>query len=226
MCPARWYCPKGGMEKLICPAGSFCPRGSFEPLKCGPGAQCPEGSMKSMSFLPLGILIIVDAILITFTILDKLRNRYKKKGKLGAKMNKKALLAKGAGRFRGNAYQEIEEAHGFDDSNDYHMESRITSMQRRPTGFQELGESEAAFLFQDQIKQDDGSQKTDLHLFVESLSKCLGASKFGLSFEFQDLAFKPPKSNKKILSEVSGTINAGSLWGVMGASGAGKCEYC
>lgn len=180
--------------------------------------------MKSMSFLPLGILIIVDLVLITLTILDKLRERYKKKGMKGPRVNKKALLARGAGRFHGNTYQELEENTGFDD-NDCQMESRITSMQRRPTGFEQLGASEAAFLFQDQLKHDDGSQKTDLHLFVESLSKCLGATKFGLSFEFQDLAFKPPKSNRKILSEVSGTIHAGSLWGVMGASGAGKCEF-
>ncbi|KAG4440935.1 hypothetical protein IFR05_003564 [Cadophora sp. M221] len=220
-CNLGFYC---GMEKIICPAGSYCPRGSIEPLKCGIGAKYPEGSMKSMSFLPLGILVIVDAVLVTLTILDRLRNRYKNRGAKGPTVNKKALLARGAGRFHGNAYHELEENNSFDD-NDYQMESRITSIQRRPTGFEQLGTSEAAFIFQDQLKHDDGSQKTDLDLFVESLSKCLGVTRFGLSFEFQDLAFKPPKSNRKILSEVSGTINAGSLWGVMGASGAGKCEF-
>ncbi|KAL2068056.1 hypothetical protein VTL71DRAFT_16154 [Oculimacula yallundae] len=221
LCPSRFYCPKGGKEQIICPAGFYCPRGSVEPLKCGPVAQCPEGSMKSMSFLPLGILIVVDVLLITLTILDKLRTKYKRRGLKGPRVNKKALLARGAGRFQGNAYQELEN-NGFD-HNDYQMQSRITSMGRRPTGFEQLGASEAAFLFKDQ--QDDGSQKTDLHLFVESLSKCLGATKFGLSFEFQDLAFRPPKSSRKILSEVSGTIHAGSLWGVMGASGAGKSTF-
>ena len=81
---------------------------------------------------------------------------------------------------------------------------------------------EAEFI--EDLHNGDAKTKTDLHLFVQSLSKCLGATKFGLSFEFQDLSFKPPKSTKPILSDVSGTINAGSLWGVMGASGAGKCK--
>ncbi|KAL5319845.1 hypothetical protein ACEPPN_012903 [Leptodophora sp. 'Broadleaf-Isolate-01'] len=177
--------------------------------------------MKSMSFLPLRILVNVDAVLITLTIFDKLRTRYIKRGTKGPRVNKKALLARGAGRFHGNAYQELEGNNGFD-GNDHQMESRIVSMPRRPTGFEQLGTSEAAFLFQDQLKQDDGSQKTDLHHFVESLSKCRYATKVGLSVEFQDLASKPPKLNRKILSEDSGTINGGSLWGVVGASRAGK----
>lgn len=179
--------------------------------------------MKSMSFLPLRILVNVDAVLITLTIFDKLRTRYIKRGTKGPRVNKKALLARGAGRFHGNAYQELEGNNGFD-GNDHQMESRIVSMPRRPTGFEQLGTSEAAFLFQDQLKQDDGSQKTDLHHFVESLSKCRYATKVGLSVEFQDLASKPPKLNRKILSEDSGTINGGSLWGVVGASRAGKCK--
>ncbi|KAH6715590.1 hypothetical protein BKA61DRAFT_722725 [Leptodontidium sp. MPI-SDFR-AT-0119] len=170
--------------------------------------------MKSMSFLPLRILVNVDAVLITLTIFDKLRTRYIKRGTKGPRVNKKALLARGAGRFHGNAYQELEGNNGFD-GNDHQMESRIVSMPRRPTGFEQLGTSEAAFLFQDQLKQDDGSQKTDLHHFVESLSKCRYATKVGLSVEFQDLASKPPKLNRKILSEDSGTINGGSLWGVI-----------
>ncbi|KAH9221923.1 hypothetical protein DL95DRAFT_421411 [Leptodontidium sp. 2 PMI_412] len=213
MCPAKWYCPKGGMEKIICPAGCYS-------IETWPWCEM----MKSMSFLPLRILVNVDAVLITLTIFDKLRTRYIKRGTKGPRVNKKALLARGAGRFHGNAYQELEGNNGFD-GNDHQMESRIVSMPRRPTGFEQLGTSEAAFLFQDQLKQDDGSQKTDLHHFVESLSKCRCATKVGLSVEFQDLASKPPKLNRKILSEDSGTINGGSLWGVVGASRAGKCNY-
>jgi ABC-type glutathione transport system ATPase component len=180
--------------------------------------------VRDMSFLPLGILLLVDIALITATTMEKLANRYKRNHHKG-KVNKKAFLAKGAGRFarpRQSDYQEInEEYHGFMDS-DLHMESHIT-FNRAPTGFEQLGALEADFAFHD-LTQDDGGQKTNLHLFVESLSKCLGATKFGLTFEFQDLNFTPPKSKKKILSDVSGTIHAGSLWGVMGASGAGKCK--
>jgi len=124
---------------------------------------------------------------------------------------------------RGPGYRQLDEEQypGFTD-NDVPMESNIRALNRRPTGFQELGATEAEFI--EDIRNTDAEEKTDLHLFVQSLSKCLGATKFGLSFEFQDLGFKPPKSTKPILADVSGTINAGSLWGVMGASGAGKCK--
>jgi ABC-type glutathione transport system ATPase component len=174
-----------------------------------------------MNFLPVGILLLVDIALITATIMEKLANRYKRNHHK-VKVNKKPFLARGIGRFSRRDYQEInEEYHGFTDS-DLQMESHIT-FDRAPTGFEQLGVLEADFAFHD-LTQDDGAQKTDLHLFVQSLSKCLGATKFGLTFEFQDLNFTPPKSKKKILSDVSGTIHAGSLWGVMGASGAGKCK--
>jgi len=177
-----------------------------------------------MSYLPLSIVIIVDVILISLTIWDKLRGRYSQKNKNKKPNIKKGFLAKGPGRFRTNRYQEIHETTaGFID-NDIQMEPRIGNLRRRPTGFEELGILEADFMVREQLHDQDGGQKTDLHLFVQSLSKCLGASKFGLSFEFQDLGFKAPSNGKVILSDVSGTIHAGSLWGVMGASGAGKCK--
>lgn len=69
------------------------------------------------------------------------------------------------------------------------------------------------------------AESTDLHLFVQSLNKCFGTNNFGLSFEFENLKFQPPKATKPILDDVSGMINAGSLWGVMGASGAGKSTF-
>jgi hypothetical protein len=102
------------------------------------------------------------------------------------------------------------------------MEPTIKAFNRRPTGF-DLGALEAEST--EELHIGDAKTKTDLHLFVQSLSKCLGATKFGLSFEFQDLGFKTPKSTKPILSDVSGTINAGSLWGVMGASGGGNVGF-
>jgi ABC-type glutathione transport system ATPase component len=182
-----------------------------------------------MNLLPLAILILVDVILITLTVMAKLRERYKKSAfRQKRKDNKTAFLAKGAGRFRKNPYQEIDEDGypGFnnDVENDYEMELQFAGPRRTKTGFEQIGDLERMSMIQQVVNKDDGGQKTDLQQFVQSLSKCLGATKFGLSFEFENLGFKPPKSNKKILDQVSGTIHAGSLWGVMGASGAGKCR--
>jgi ABC-type multidrug transport system fused ATPase/permease subunit len=101
------------------------------------------------------------------------------------------------------------------------MTSAATS--RRPTGFEQLGQVESNFSMTD-LNDNDVADSTDLQRFVQSLSKILGATKFGLTFEFQNLKFHPPKAPRPILQDVSGCINAGSLWGVMGASGAGKCK--
>lgn len=229
LCDAGWYCPNNGTERIECPSGSYCPHGVASPIKCSVGSRCPAGSQRNMNFLPMGILLLVDIILITATIMEKLRSRYKKSNFHNKRVsNRKAVLAKGASRFRNRQYEEIDESHtGFIDDveNEYQMEPAIRGPLRAKTGFEQLGAQEADFMLHEELANDSGGQKTDLHLFVQSLSKCLGATKFGLTFEFQDLGFKPPKSNKKILDQVSGTIHAGSLWGVMGASGAGKCGF-
>jgi ABC-type multidrug transport system ATPase subunit len=184
-----------------------------------------------MSFLPFGILIIVDFVLITLAIIMKIKQRFfnaPKKEKHSFKTPQMKSNKTFATTFGRNAsYQELEdpeEAALFHYRNEYEMESRITDLRRRPTGFEQLGAIEA-FSRDEHFGKNAEDDRTDLHLFVESLSKCLGNSNFGLSFEFEDLQFQPKKSPKPILSHVSGRINAGSLWGVMGASGAGKSTF-
>ena len=76
---------------------------------------------------------------------------------------------------------------------------------------------------------DDGSNDedgpSDLGLFIQSMSR-MGGNHGGLSFGFDSLNYQPIKSRKSILSGVTGTIDHGTLWGIMGASGAGKCKIC
>jgi ABC-type glutathione transport system ATPase component len=174
-----------------------------------------------MSFLGLGILIIVDILLITATIIDKIRDRYKNK-RPKARKEKKGF---GGGAFGRNnkKYQELHDDHSMEEGS-IAMEPRL-DFRRRPTGFEQMGAMEADFVLGDELHDANGANKTDLQEFVQSLSRILGATKFGLSFEFQNLHFQPPKNPKPILSDVTGLIDAGSLWGVMGASGAGKCEF-
>ena len=205
--------------------GYYCPHGSIQQTKCSLGSWCPAQSVRDTNFLPLVMLLLLDILLITAAVIAKMRGRYQKNNQGPKAMREKMPWAKPAPRFvsRGQAYRQLdnEQYPGFID-NDFQTEPNIRMLNRRPTGFVELGLQEAEFV--NELHNTDAEKKTDLHLFVQSLSKCLGATKFGLSFEFQDLGFKPPKSTKPILSDVSGTINAGSLWGVMGASGAGKCK--
>jgi ABC-type glutathione transport system ATPase component len=207
------------------PPGSFCTHGSTHPTKCSLGSWCPAKAVRDTNFLPVAFLLLLDILLVAATIWHKMRARYNKKGQQGNKKGEKMLGAKSASRkyVREPGYRQLDDEQyaGFTD-NDIPMEPTIRAFNRRPTGFEHLGALEAEFI--EDLHNGDAETKTDLHLFVQSLSKCLGATKFGLSFEFQDLGFKPPKSAKPILSDVSGAINAGSLWGVMGASGAGKCR--
>lgn len=65
-----------------------------------------------------------------------------------------------------------------------------------------------------------------LHLqqFVKSLRSCLGLSDVGLEIGFHDLGFQIGAERKIILSGLSGRVKPGSLLGIMGPSGAGKCS--
>ena len=62
----------------------------------------------------------------------------------------------------------------------------------------------------------------DLKRFTASMSKCIEAKELGLSFTFLDLGLRPGSDGKELLRDFTGRIDSGSMWGVMGASGAGK----
>jgi len=102
---------------------------------------------------------------------------------------------------------------------DVGVSPRIVTVQRSDTGFG--GAAPDAF---DEEEPITAKPRSDLQLFIQSMSRCIGATSFGLSFEFIDLAFLPKKASRPILSEVTGNINRGTLSGVMGASGAGKSK--
>lgn len=181
-----------------------------------------------MNLIPLAILIIVDVAMLIgalgITLKRKFSNRARNHSK-EKRSNRKTYTK--PGMFRGREYSQIhdEQLQVAREQSDIAMEERIMNLQRRPTGFEELGNLDEEFLYDGQNAGEEQVMNTDLQLFVQSLSRCFGGSKFGLSFEFEDLKFHPPKAPKPILSQVSGLIDAGSLWGVMGASGAGKCNF-
>ncbi len=220
VCKKGYYCPPGGRQQLVCPTGYFCPEGSVNATKCSIGANCLAGSQNNMGFLPIAVLLVVDIALIALVIAKKLQNKLKRDR--GGKAMKSPLFPISTRRLRERNYHEINDSFDGFSNLDVQKQTKSNHRSRTPTGFQHLGSKASHWSVTQQSKEEG---QTELYLFVESLSKCLGASKFGLTFEFQGLSFKPPKSNKFILSEVSGIIHAGSLWGVMGASGAGKCMF-
>lgn len=105
---------------------------------------------------------------------------------------------------------------------DIQLESRIARVRRVPTGFLATVDNEYTFNGDLDPFSKDEKLDPDIQQFVKSLSRCNLTSNFGLSFNFDNLKFQPKKSDKPVLSEVSGQIRIRTLWGVMGASGAGK----
>ncbi|KAL8934507.1 MAG: hypothetical protein Q9216_005879 [Gyalolechia sp. 2 TL-2023] len=214
ICPGGYYCPLGGQLQIRCPSGHFCPVGAYEPTPCSPGASCPEGSNRNMSFLAPGLILAFDIIVLMIMMGFKVRNNLKSKVQTSSKSTRFSRLSKTAGFFDKN--QSVKKYQSLQDD-DITLESRITHVQRSDTGFG------GNFTPVDATADDE--LISDIDLFIQSMSKCIGTEKFGLSFEFSDLKFQPKKASKPILSEVTGKIDRGSLWGVMGASGAGKSTF-
>lgn len=71
---------------------------------------------------------------------------------------------------------------------------------------------------------DDLTTHPDFQVFIRYISRLIRTKDVGLSFDFDGLEFEP-KPGKKILKGVSGYIQSGSMWAVMGGSGAGKSTF-
>lgn len=73
-------------------------------------------------------------------------------------------------------------------------------------------------------RDDDLSANPDFQVFMRYISRLIKTKDVGLSFDFEGLEFEP-QPGKKILKGVSGHIQSGSMWAVMGGSGAGKSTF-
>ncbi|KAL8850319.1 MAG: hypothetical protein Q9221_004734 [Calogaya cf. arnoldii] len=214
VCPAGFYCPPGSKEKIECPAGHWCSVGFRKPEKCSVGASCPAGSNRNMNYLPPALILAVDTLVILTMLAFSIRRYFKNKHDTSPRAKRVSRLNKPASFFDKNF--QAKKYHSLEDD-DIALESRITHVQRSDTAF--------GGNFTPIDAQDDNELISDLDMFIQSMSKCIGTEKFGLSFEFTDLKFQPKKAKKPILSDVTGKIDRGSLWGVMGASGAGKSTF-
>lgn len=224
VCPAGFYCPNGGKLR-DCPSGFYCPKGTYKPIACSVGSVCNKNSVKDQTWLPFVFLVLIDAAMVaailTHWILQRKANKKNKLGSTKPSAFSKAMRSMPQRQGTGG-YSQLEGEDGIP------LEPRIGSfIQRQPTGF--LGPMDdfdmhaaAAYDSDNRPANDEGN--TDLREFVASLSKCIEGSQFGLTFEFENLGFWPKKLPKPILSGITGEITRGSLVGVLGGSGAGKCE--
>jgi ABC-type multidrug transport system ATPase subunit len=191
--------------------------GAIEPIPCSPGASCPEGSDRSLTLLPFGMLVMVNFLMIMWI----LAARYMSKRRSSRKKRPRSLM--GAVRDV-QSIVDINQRHkryGSAVDPDIVLESRISAVKRENTGFLAVVDND--WVGEEFVSQDE-KPSTDMQLFVQSMSKCINGASFGLSFEFDDLQFQP-KGGNPILSQITGKIDSGALWAIMGASGAGKTTF-
>lgn len=230
VCQQGFFCPPGGREQTKCPSGHFCPPGTVDPIKCSVGASCPPGSIKNMGFLPLGFLAVLDIILIitSFVLWIKKRREERRRGRNDREAIPKArknLFTSSIGlkdlKSRGSGYKSLDD----EEDGEVLLEPRITSLKRSNTTF--IGAALDPQFVYSRLMATEGApndESNELRAFVQSMSRAIQGSQFGLSFEFHDLMFKPKGAQKPVLSQVSGRIQRAKHTGVMGGSGAGKCE--
>ncbi|KIV78509.1 hypothetical protein PV11_10219 [Exophiala sideris] len=80
------------------------------------------------------------------------------------------------------------------------------------------------FLTNEPIEAHELTETPEIHRLMQSFRECIGADNVGLSFTFEGLSFEP-NPGKSILSGISGAMQSGSFWAVMGGSGAGKSTF-
>lgn len=85
-------------------------------------------------------------------------------------------------------------------------------------------ETKARMSNEEENRSNQYSASPALFDFVASVSRCIGVDQVGLSFGFENLGLVVGPHKKPILSGLTGHIGSGSLWGILGSSGAGKCE--
>ncbi|KAI0403250.1 hypothetical protein F4802DRAFT_599219 [Xylaria palmicola] len=222
VCQEGHYCPpeSGGRETRPCPAGTYCQPGATTPTPCAIGSYCPEMSTSQVFLIPLILLLALDVIL-TVGLIWYLVNRRFQKSRDGHGITRPKGISAISATMTG--YKELP---GEADLDQEVMPVDATYMPRRAdtwTGFQAA--LEMPRVVSSTSVDFDQNLTPELRAFVDSMRKATEASRFGLSFTYTDLSFRPQSSPKPILQNVTGSIEQGSLTAVMGGSGAGKSTF-
>lgn len=189
------------LHNNICPEA----QGLYEPVVCPAGSYCPAGGKEqyvcpSGSFCPLGSYEPWRCDALAYCPAGSIR-QFRLLGLLIAVLLDIALALY---IFRAPIIRAIRK----------YGESRHS----------EVLSDQSSLESQDLKKVQDWSNE-DLSAFVQSVKRCVGTSELGLSFKFQDVSLVLPDSRKVLLNDINCTIGAGQLWGIMGASGAGKSTF-
>ena len=100
--------------------------------------------------------------------------------------------------------------------------SRSLDLERSPHSAKSACHGSTSMHWPTRLTQEEISM-IEFRRFIASMSKCIEAKELGLSFTFLDLGLRLGSDGKELLGDFTGRIDSGSMWGIMGASGAGKC---
>ncbi|KAH7041397.1 uncharacterized protein B0I36DRAFT_312757 [Microdochium trichocladiopsis] len=223
------YCPPPGKESIKCPAGHYCQPGASTPTPCAFGSTCPAGSSFEVYWVPLGILILVDILLIIGILLLVFRARLKKSQRAHDIAEKRPGSSAGRPTRMGTikrAFTGYGRLHDVDNEVDQEMMPLQATYMPSPHGW--TGFQEALNLYELPGSEEEDIEakfSPQLRAFVDSMKRATDATRLGLSFTYTDLSFQPKKGGPFILNKVTGSIDRGALTAVMGGSGAGKSTF-
>ncbi|KAK3208669.1 hypothetical protein GRF29_77g1505289 [Pseudopithomyces chartarum] len=193
--------PQGLLEPIVCEGGYYCPKGGKEKIECPKGSFCPEGSYEPWNcaygaICPAKSMRQIVTMPFGFMIAFDIV--------LG--------IIVGLGFFisawrkgRKKNYAALPNTGKDMDGDDIELLTKGASNQQPED-------------------HDDLSANPDFQVFIRYISRLIKTKDIGLSFDFEGLEFEPTPG-KKILKGVSGSIQSGSMWAVMGGSGAGKSTF-
>ncbi|KAF2111187.1 ABC transporter-like protein [Lophiotrema nucula] len=218
-CPASQVCqgtryskgtcdPQGMFEPIVCPAGHFCPLGGKQKLACEQGTYCPLGSYEPIKCAngaicakesQRQIVTVPLGVMIAFDFILAII--------VGVGFAISAMRKR-----RKRTYTAVINPEGEKDIDADDVE--LLEKQSHPAAASAPGGD----------IDEDLTSNPDFKIFMRYIGKLIKTKEVGLSFEFEDLQFEPTPG-KRILHGVSGCIESGSMWAVMGGSGAGKSTF-
>ncbi|POS87517.1 hypothetical protein EPUL_001409 [Erysiphe pulchra] len=196
--------PQGRYEPIICAPGYYCSPGGKSITQCPAGHFCPLGSFEPIrcgrtSICPKGAKkeLVMDGLIVSLTIDIIIL----------------ILLSKPLQIWLQKFWSYIREV----------IRSSMMNLnmisEKSSSDVEEVCESQKSF-----VDDDYKSNKDDLLLFVDSIKKFMGMNEVGISIGFKDISYTL-KDGKTIVAPQTGHIEKGSVWAVMGASGAGKTSF-
>ena len=241
ICANGYYCPNG-KDEIKCPEGTFCPTGSRTPFNCTWGSLCPAESANQIVLAPLWVTIVIDVLLgilvaVGFGISKWRKSRPKQyTAPLEHEAHKSDLyeateLLGSPNRTANNSPRiSLPTPRNISPASSTTLTPRLPHIAhtRRNNGRVDnmdgyVDDDQVSMFGEDEIEADY-QNNPDLQRFIRSVSRSVTTQSIGLSFDFENLTYET-KRGKKILQEVTGTMPRGSMWGVMGGSGAGKSTF-